>query len=290
MRSWLYTPGNNPKMIINAPLYGADGLVFDLEDAVAADQKEEARYLLAQAFSDEIIPAAVSAVRINGMESLYWQEDLCELIPAGVRMIRIPKIEKPEEVREICSFIGSLEKQEGKPIGSVKIHCLLETPLGVENAFALGGSSPRITTYCFGAEDYCLAVGINREKALYPLDYPRSRITSAAGAFGYGTSDSVWGFLNNPDGLEEDALRSYRLGFEGKSVIHPDQIETVNRIYSPSEEDISRAGRILKTAANMSGGAASVDGQMIDRPVIRKAERILETARTFNTQDSNHDK
>lgn len=278
MRSWLYCPGNSPKMIISAPLYGADGLVLDLEDSVADDRKGEARQLVAQAFAEGIVSAESAAVRINGPDTGLWVKDLEELIPAGVRMIRVPKTEDPEGIREICAALGRIERENGIEAETVTLQCILETPLGVENAFALGGSSPRIRSYSFGAEDYCAAVGISRGRELFPLDYPRSRIASAAASFGYGACDTVWGFLDDPEGLAADARRAAQLGFEGKSLIHPDQIETVNRIFSPSGEELSKARRILDAAAVMNGGAAAAEGRMIDRPVILRAEKVLRAA------------
>ncbi len=275
MRSWLYCPGNKPKMIINAGLYGADGLVFDLEDAVAPDQKQEARFLLAQAFRDEIVPVGISAVRINGPDTDDWKKDLDEMIPAGALIIRIPKVESSDQIRGISDRIDSIESGNGITPGNVVIQCILETPLGVENAFRIGSSSDRIRSYSFGAEDYCAAVGINRGPDLYPLDYPRSRISSAAANFGYEAIDTVWGFLNDTAGLEADAARARSLGFVGKSLIHPDQIEVVNKLFSPTPDELSAARRILEKATTMSDGATSLDGRMIDRPVILRAERIL---------------
>ena len=279
MRSWLYCPGNSPKMIINAGLYGADGLVFDLEDAVAHGNKLEARLLLSQAFSDGLVPVGISAVRINGPETDDWKKDLDELIPAGALTIRIPKVESPDQIREISDRIDRIESDNRITSGNVVIQCILETPLGVENAFRIGGSSDRIRSYSFGAEDYCAAVGINRGPDLHPLDYPRSRISAAAANFGYEAIDTVWGFLNDMAGLEADAMRARSLGFVGKSLIHPDQIEVVNRLFSPTPEELSAARRILEKATSMNGGAASLDGRMIDQPVIIRAERILRSER-----------
>lgn len=278
MRSWLYCPGNNPKMIINASLYGADGLVFDLEDAVSSDKKEEARFLLARAFQDNIIPAQISAVRINGCETELWEKDLQELIPAGARMIRIPKVEFPEQIIKICKLISLIEAKKNIEAGIVTLQCIFETPLGVENSFLIGKSSPRIRSYSFGAEDYCAAVGINRERDMLPLDYPRSRIASAAAAFGFSAYDTVWGYLDDTEGLKTDALRGKSLGFEGKSVIHPDQIELINKLYAPTVKEVENARLILEKTGSKDSGASAVKGRMIDRPVIIRAEKILKAA------------
>ena len=276
MRSWLYCPGNNPKMIINAGLYGADGLVFDLEDAVPPIHKGEARILLSQAFSEGLIESKTSAVRINGYETGYWKDDLNELIPSGVRIVRIPKVESSDQIREICSEIGIIEKEQGIIEGSVSIQCIFETPLGVENAFKIGESSKRIDSYSFGAEDYCASVGITRGKELFPLDYPRSRISSAAAAFGFFAYDTVWGFLKDDEGLIADTIRGKSLGFDGKSVIHPDQIDIVNMLYTPSPDEVEFSKKIIEKLSGSDNGVIDVDGRMIDKPVILRAERVLQ--------------
>jgi citrate lyase subunit beta / citryl-CoA lyase len=276
MRSWLYCPGNKPKMILNAHLYGADGLVFDLEDSVSEEQKDEARILVAQAFTEKTVPSDISAVRINSFDSEHWENDLKALIPAGVSIIRIPKVETAEQIQKINHLVSSLEKESGIEANSVTFQCIFETPIGVENAFKIGRSSPRIHSYSFGAEDYCAAVGINRGTNLLPLDYPRSRIASAAAAFGYNAYDTVWGFLNDYEGLKADSARGKSLGYEGKSVIHPDQIEIVNSIFSPTPEEIKMARLILEKADSTKSGASAVNGRMIDRPVIIRAKKIIE--------------
>ncbi len=273
-------------MIINAGIYDADGLVFDLEDAVAPDRKREARILLAQAFKERIVPVEKSAVRINGPETEDWNKDLEEMIPAGALIIRIPKVEHPEQVHRICNLLDRIEADNGMDTGKVVLQCILETPLGVENAFVLGGSSSRISSLSFGAEDYCAAVGIPRGSDLLPLDYPRSRIASAAAAFGLSAYDTVWGFLDDETGLAADALRAKSLGFKGKSLIHPDQIELVNRVFSPTPDELADARNILEEAAFMDGGAGSLNGRMIDRPVILRAERILQSAEETGIRES----
>ncbi len=268
-------------MIINAGLYGADGLVFDLEDAVAPDRKQEARLLLAQAFMEQIVPVGISAVRINGPDTDDWMKDLEEMIPAGARIVRIPKVEHPDQIRKICDLIGIIEEKNGIASGDVVLQCILETPSGVENAFIIGNSSPRIRSYSFGAEDYCTSVGIQRGPDLFSLDYPRSRIASAAAAFGYSAIDTVWGFLDDEAGLEADTLRAKSFGFNGKSCIHPDQIDLVNKLFTHSPEEVTAARQILEKASTMSSGATADRGRMIDRPVILRAEKILRSAEEY---------
>ncbi len=279
MRSWLYVPADRPKMIINAGIYGADGIVFDLEDSTGAGEKDEARILVSEVFRRyDFSPGAerpsVLCVRINGLDSGLWREDLESLIPAGVRLIRIPKVESPDHVLEVCGILEKLEAAEDLVPGAVKIQAILETPKGVENVFNIADASPRLSGLSFGAEDFCASAGLDRSGPAYILDYPRSRITNGAAAAGVEAWDTVWSNYTDLQGLREDALRARNLGFSGKSVIHPDQIEIVNSIFAPTEVQIEWAKKILSAASDESG-VFGVDGMMVDAPVIARARRIL---------------
>ncbi len=272
MRSLLYCPANSPKMLTHVGIYGADAIVFDLEDAVTEDEKDEARDLLVEYLSHMDYGEAELIVRINSFDSVYGKADLQAMIPLHKAIIRIPKVETAAEIRHTEAYVQELEKQYSLTPGSTKFHILLETPLGIERAFSLAGASDRIAALAFGAEDYCRATGIKRIGEPYALDYVRSRLVSAAGAYGIACFDSVWGVLSDSEGLEKESHRSRTLGFNGKSVIHPDQVAIVNRIFSFSEEEILWARRILHEAAN---GVSEVDGRMVDVPVIAQARRII---------------
>ncbi len=161
--------------------------------------------------------------------------------------------------------------------GSTKFQLLLETPSGIENAFKIAAASGRSTALTFGAEDYCASTGILRTGEPFAFDYVRSRIVCAAAAFGLASYDTAWGILNDPVGLERESRRSRILGFNGKSVIHPDQIDIVNSVFSYTEEEVSCARRMI---VNCSRGVSVIDGRMIDPPVIAQAKRILDSLST----------
>lgn len=279
-RCWLYVPGNSLKMLRNATLYGVDGLVPDLEDSVPRDQKDESRILLGKILSETDYGEAILAVRINGLESPWWRDDLeslTGLFSAGkVRLLRVPKVEGPETIREVGGYLEGLEKRAGLEPGSLGIQGILETPSGVEQAFAAAAASPRVRALCFGAEDYCASLGLDRYGEEYILDYPRSRIACAAAAAGIPAYDTVWGAYQDEEGLKRDALRGRSLGFSGKSVIHPSQIETVREIFSPTEKELLWAQRVLTAAEKSHEGSLGVDGIMVDKPVIARAKRILQ--------------
>jgi len=282
MRSWLYCPADSPKKIVNAGIYGADGIVFDLEDSVTAEAKDQARILLCELLKTHDFGDAVLAIRINSMNTdndEYWREDILACAEAYSRekslVIRLPKVESPEDIQLICRELDAAEQQHGIIQGSIKLQCLLETPMGVENAFLIAGASERIKAISFGAEDYCTAMGIKRYGEAFVLDYPRSRIAAAAAACGIESYDTVWGAYKDIEGLRADAQRGRALGFCGKSVIHPDQIGTVNEIYSWEEKDILWAKEVISSTAAQGKGAVGLDGIMIDKPVLERAQRIL---------------
>ena len=282
MRSWLYTPANTPSRMINAGIYGSDGVVFDLEDSIAPDQKDEARFLLEEMLpfiADDLQRQGILcrlAVRINGLDTAWWQADLSACLHAGVQLVRVPKVESQADVHRISAYLDQLEAELKLPQGTTKIQALLETPLAVEYAFLIASASARIVAFSFGAEDYCAALGLRRKEASLALDYPRSRIASAAAAFGLEAYDSVWGFLDDQAGLIEDAKRSRSLGFCGKSVIHPNQIKAINEVFSFSAQEVEEAQRIVEAVKLTSSGVLAEQGRMVDKPVVLWARRVLE--------------
>lgn len=276
MRTWLYCPGNKPGMMKNAGIYGSDGTVLDLEDAVATGEKDEARTLVSEALRSFDFGPVQVVVRINSLTSVFWQDDLEALIPVGATLLRLPKVESSDELHEVSNTVRKLEKTAGLEYGTVKLQAIIETPRGILNAQSIALGSSRLMGLSFGAEDYCASMGISRTGPAYALDYPRSVVACAAAAAGIESWDTVWSDYSDIAGLEEDARRARSLGFSGKSLIHPNQIETVNRIFSPDPSEIAWARKVVDAADGDGAlGAFSVDGSMVDAPVIARAKRIL---------------
>jgi len=289
MRSWLYTPANNPGRMIHAGIYGADGVVFDLEDAIAAGEKDEARLLL-----EEMLPVIQDAldeqgllcrlaVRINALDTSWWKADVASSLKAGARILRVPKIESARGIEELSAYLAEVEYQYGVEQGTTKIQALVETPRGVEQVFAIGEASPRVVAFSFGAEDYCAAIGVRRKEATLALDYPRARIASAASACQVEAYDSVWGFLDDPNGLSEDAARARAFGFHGKSTIHPNQIAIIHSVFSYTPQELEEARRIMAVVEQDAAGVLSSAGRMIDKPVVAWATQVLKTGETFRS-------
>jgi len=279
MRSWMYCPGDSPGKMINAGIFGADGVVLDLEDSVSDADKDEARLLVSEALRGYDFGASALAVRINAVGSSWWMDDLRAVIIAGAKIIRLPKVEGVETVVQVSVLLDEMEQESDLAAGSVRLQCILETPLGVEAAFSIGSASPRVESVSFGAEDYCTAVGIRRDGPEYALDYPRSRIASAAAAGGIFSYDTVWSAYEDLDGLRLEAERARALGFDGKSVIHPGQIDVVNEVFTYSAEERAWAEKII-AGVGKAGGVSSVDGVMVDVPVVKRAQRIVATSQT----------
>lgn len=309
MRSWLYCPGDAPDKIVNVGVYGADGIVLDLEDSVGEDQKDQARLLVAEAIASHDFGGCRLAVRVNPVGSVWWEDDLRAVTRAGARIIRLPKVESPDAPARVTGLLEAL-RDELEPAGeTVRLQCILETPIGVENAFAIAGALretgpssgtsrvgrgrplARVDALSFGAEDYCAALGLRRPGPDFALDYPRSRIAAAAAAFGLACYDTVWSDIHDESGLRNDAHRARELGFSGKSAIHPRQVDIVNDVFSPSPGEIAWARRVVEATTPDHGGdtptdrsatggfgVTAVDGAMIDAPVVRRAMRILREA------------
>ncbi len=279
-RSWLYCPGNDPGKITQAALYGADGIILDLEDSVAAEEKLDARELVAEALRSFDFGEAQLCVRINSLETTWWEEDLRAILrsPDRVPLVRIPKVESPETVASAAALVAEIERAAGRQPGTVRFQCIVETPRGVEKAYSIVTSSSRIDSVSFGAEDYCAQTGASRSPAAKALDFARSRLVNAAGAAAITVYDTVWGAFRDMEGLRDDAKRAREIGFDGKSAVHPDQVALINEIFTPSEQERSWAKRVIDAFDGEgagSRGVAAVEGQMIDAPVVARARRIL---------------
>ena len=281
-RSSLYVPGNNPAMLINAGIYGADVLVFDLEDAVPYSEKDAARILLRNALSTLRYASAEVVVRINPLSTPFGREDLDVIVPRRPDAIRIPKCETARDVTDVDRVVGELEAASGVERGSIRFMPIIETALGAWNVMEIATASPRVTALNFGAEDYTADIGAIRTKEGSELADLRARMLLAARVAGVQALDSVYSDVEDDDGLYEEARRARILGFDGKSVIHPRQIPVVHRAFTPSEKEIAAALRVERGLAEGKAkgiGVVVVDGKMVDAPVVKRAEKVLELAR-----------
>ena len=274
----MYIPGNSPAMIQRSFIYGADGLILDLEDSVPIEEKDSARILVRNMLQEIDFGDCEVTVRINHLSTGYGEKDLRYIIPQKPDGIRYPKCETPEDIAQIDRIITEIEKENGIPTGNTKIFAILETAKGVFNAYEIASSSPRVTALVFGAEDFTASMHTNRSKSGEELLFARHRIVLAARVAGVDALDTVFGDINDMEGLRKETEFIKQLGFDGKSVIHPRQIEVIHDVFTPSQSEVERALRIveaIKKAKERGTGVVAVDGRMVDAPVLVRAKRTL---------------
>ncbi len=284
IRSALFVPGNRPDRIDKAVRTEADMVIIDLEDSVPIAEKSSARGIIREKlgkYKDRLI-----TVRVNALETGMVEEDLSAIVEPGLDMIMLPKVQSPEDITEISSLLLKAEKKAGLDPGTVLLIGLIETALGVERSYETASvhtAYPRLYTLAFGAADFCLDMGIRLSKTGEELDYPRARIAVAcrAARLDPPLDTPFMVDIKDKEALEADILRARRFGFGGKLCIHPSQVESCNRLFSPSEEEVAFAKRVVSAfeAAEAEGKAAlQVDGKFIDYPIVEQARRILKMA------------
>lgn len=279
-RSMLFLPGNSPNILLNADFLGSDSIILDLEDAVAPTEKDSARILVRNAiksleYTREVI------VRINPVDSPYWQNDLQQIIPVKPDMIMPTKVSCANDVKIISEYIEKMEKECGLEIGSVSIIPLIETALGVENAYEIASSDKRVKAIFLGGEDLTADLRCKRTKEGQEIFYARSRMVMAARAAGVDVYDTPWTDVEDYEGLIKDASFAKSLGFSGKASISPRHIPFINEVFSPTEEEIQYAKDVFETIekAKAEGkGVVSLRGKMIDAPIVARARQVLEAA------------
>jgi len=279
IRSLLFLPGNSARMMDKGPFLNADAVILDLEDAVAPGEKDAARILVRNALAAVDFRGRKTVVRINSIsDNGFWKEDLKEVVPLGPDFIMPPKTGSAEDVRTICREISALEKEHGLPEGGIRLIPLLETCLGIENAFAIASASPRIYALFLGAEDLTADMHSIRSKEGQEIAYARSRIVNAARAAGVECYDTPYTDVNDDAGLLEDAKLARSMGFTGKISINPRHLDGINQMFSPSEKEIAFAHEVLDTfeqAKREGKGAVALHGKMIDMPIVMRAEQIV---------------
>ncbi len=285
-RSRLYLPGNEPKYFPNAGLHGPDGIILDLEDSVHPDQKDSARLLVRNALRVLDFGAVERMVRINPLP--LGHEDLRAVVPQLPDLILIPKVEAAEQVREVDATISKIRgsKNGERPIWLMPI---LESALGIERAFEIAGASERVAALTLGLEDYAADLGVPKSTSGEESFYARGRVVNAARAAGVQAIDSVYGQVDDAEGLREWCERSRQLGFTGMGCLHPRQIEIIHTVYNPTPDEIHKAQRIVEAfekATAAGHGVVSLGAKMIDPPVIQQAQRLLDLARQLHLIES----
>ena len=280
-RTMMFVPGNNPGMMADAHIYGPDSIMLDLEDSVSMMEKDTARLLVYNALKTIDYGDTEMVVRINPLNTPYGKKDIEAVVKAGVHVVRMPKTETADEVREVEAEIEKVEREIGAE-GRTRIMAAIESALGVVNAYDIAISSPRMMGIALGAEDYCANLKTQRSKEGDELRLARETIVVAARAAGIDALDTVFSNLNDMETFRREVEYIKTLGFDGKSIINPRQIEVVNEVFTPTEKDIEKAKAIvaaIKEAEKKGSGVIALNGKMIDRPVVIRAERTITLAK-----------
>ncbi len=276
----MFVPGNNPGMMADAHIYGPDSIMLDLEDSVTMAEKDTARLLVYNALKSVNYGDTEMVVRINPLNTPYGKKDIEAVVKAGVHVIRMPKTETAAEVVEVEREIERVEKEIGC-LGRTKIMAAIESTLGVVNAYAIATASSRMMGIALGAEDYCANLKAQRTPGGDELRLARETIVVAARAAGIDALDTVYSNLNDMETFRQEVEYIHRLGFDGKSIINPRQIEVVNEVFAPTEKAIEKARTIIaaiKEAEKKGSGVIAVNGKMVDRPVVIRAQRTIDLA------------
>ncbi len=281
-RALLYMPGDEMRKIQKAVSLGVDCICMDMEDGVAINRKAEARKTIVEALQTLDFGRSEKLARINPVGSGLENDDLAAVLPARPDGIVLPKAEDPDQVRWVCEQIAAAEETHGWPYGSIGLIILIETALGVVNLPHLASADPRLKALIFGAEDLAGDMGMQRTRQGWEVFYARSAVVTYAAAYNLQAIDMVFVDFKDNEGLRQEALQGAQMGFAGKQVIHPNQVEIVQQAFTPGDHEIAEARRILDAFEQnqQSGrGAFALDGKMVDAPVVKAAERVIARAR-----------
>ncbi|MCI8437754.1 MAG: citrate lyase subunit beta [Lawsonibacter sp.] len=291
-RTGLYASASNPSNMTLAPFYRADFLVYDLEDSVSVAEKDSARFLVFNTLHRPRLTDVELVVRINGLDTPFGLQDLEAIVRAKPDLIRVPKCESPANVQAVCDAISRIERDAGIPEGSTGIMASIETAAGVLNARDIAASSPRLVAIGLGGEDFTASMKTTRTREGSELFYARSAIALAARAAGIQALDTIFADVNDEEGLIADTMAIKTLGYDGKLAIHPRQVDVINGIFTPTDQEIRKAVRIFEAIQEANAhhsGVIALDGKMIDLPVVERAERTLALARATGKWDGGED-
>ncbi|MEL3905507.1 MAG: aldolase/citrate lyase family protein [Treponema sp.] len=281
-RTMMFLNAQRPSLLQDAYIYKADSLMFDLEDAVAEREKDSARFSLYHALTTVDYQGCEKVVRINGLDTPHYREDIRVCVAAGADAIRIPKCEKREEVLHVAELVSAAEKEYNKPEGSTLLMAAVESPRGVINALEICEASPRMMGIALGAGDYIRNLHTTKSDSGIELLGARSQLVIAARAAGIQCFDTAYLDIDNIEGFKNEVALIKQMGFDGKSLISPKQIAPVHEIYTPSEKAIRHAEKIiiqLEENKKQGIGVFTIDGKMVDIALLEGAQRTISYAK-----------
>lgn len=280
-RTMLFMPGNNPAMVQDAAILGSDSIILDLEDAVSLTEKDSARILVREAIKTVDYSEVEVVVRINPLTTEFATEDIDVISRVKPDALMIPKATE-EELQEVSRRLDLIEAEEGFENKSIKLIPIVETAYGVENVYNIIKASDRVTAVLLGAEDLTSDLGIKRTKEGNEILFARNRVAVACRAMRVDSIDTPFTDTNDFEGLKKDIILAKSLGMTGKASINPRQIDTIHSIYAPTEAEIIHAQRVLdamEQAEAEGKGVFSLDGKMVDAPIINRAKTTVALSR-----------
>lgn len=281
-RSSLYASGSSPAHLIQTQFYNQDCIVYDLEDSVPIEDKDAARILVYNLLKKHRPKDKQVIIRVNAVDSIFFAEDLEVCVRLKPDALRLPKVENAAEVRNVDERMTAIEKTTGIPEGSVKLWCNIESYMGVLNAREIAKASPRVVAMAISAEDFTASMKAERTKEGWEIFHARNAVLMACREAGIDALDAVFSNFADTDGLKADTEWGKRLGFDGKTLIHPKQVDVVNAVFTPSSREIKHALRVfaaIENARRNKKGAVSLDGSMLDEAVVLRARRIMALAK-----------
>lgn len=281
-RALLYMPGDDRRKIEKATTLGVDCICMDMEDGVAAHQKAEARAVIGEAMRDLGFGDSERCIRINSIGSGLEKHDLAAALAAEPDAIVVPKIESLDQVKWVNERMEIYELTSKLNVGSIRLLIGVETAKGILNLREIASAAKRLEAVIFGAEDYAASVGATRTPEGLEVLYARSAVVAACAANDLQAIDMVYINFKDTEGLRREAEQGAGLGFSGKQIIHPNQVAPVQEAFTPSDEAIAYAQRVVESfkASQKEGkGAYALDGRMIDMPLLKNAEKVLDRAR-----------
>ncbi|HHJ5601432.1 TPA: citrate (pro-3S)-lyase subunit beta [Streptococcus pyogenes] len=279
-RTMMFVPGANAAMLRDAPLFGTDSIMFDLEDSVSLKEKDTSRALVHFALKTFDYSSVETVVRVNGLDSC-GALDIEAVVLAGVNVIRLPKTETAQDIIDVEAVIERVERENSIEVGRTRMMAAIESAEGVLNAREIAKASKRLIGIALGAEDYVTNMKTRRYPDGQELFFARSMILHAARAAGIAAIDTVYSDVNNTEGFQNEVRMIKQLGFDGKSVINPRQIPLVNEIYTPTKKEIDHAKQVIwaiREAESKGSGVISLNGKMVDKPIVERAERVIALA------------
>jgi citrate (pro-3S)-lyase, beta subunit len=280
-RSMLFVPGANAAMISNTFIYKPDSIMFDLEDSVALAEKDTARMLVAHALQHPLYRELETVVRVNPLASEFGLLDLNAVVRAGTDIVRLPKTDSAQDIIDMDVAITEIEKACGREVGSTQLLAAIESAQGILAVNDIAKASPRLMGIALGAEDYVRNMKTERSPDGIELLFARSSILHAARANGLMAFDTVYSDARNEEGFLREASLIKQLGFDGKSLINPNQIVLIHNLFAPTQKEVDHAERVIAAAeeAERNGsGVVSLNGKMVDSPIIERAKLVLQRA------------